>query len=138
MHDLLDCVPTIEIVMIIFRWILFLPAAALLFALAQSTTGIIAESLAWWISMPLVLIFGVLIAISAYIPCGMICPNPKTGSTIVLTLFIFLEGITFISSFKEMTWPTLLIRLYTDVVLVFGTIGAATQENQATINSQTQ
>ncbi len=120
--------------MIILRWIAFLPAAAVLVATAQLITGLVAESMAWWISMPLVVIFGVLIAIAANIPCGMICPTPKIGSTIFLTLFILLESVAFLGSVKEMTWPVLVIRLYTDVVIVVGAIGAATQEQHATEN----
>ena len=119
--------------MIILRWVAFLPAAAVLVAIAQLITGIIAESMAWWISMPLVLFFGVIIFAAAMIPCGMICPTPKIGLTIFLTLFIPLEAIALFGSASEMTWPVLIIRLYTDIAVAFGAIGAATQEDQHAI-----
>ena len=115
--------------MIVIRWIAFLPTAAAFVAIAQFITTNIAESAVWWASIPLVLFFGVLIAGATYIPCGVMCPTPKIGSTIFLGLFILLELIALFGSVSQMTWLVLIIRLYTDILVVLGAVGSAIQDD---------
>ena len=129
--------------MIVLRWIAFLPAATIVVVIAQLVFGMIAESIAsiassgatwfryvvWWISVPFVFGCGGVIAVAVYMPFGKLCPNPKIGSTIFLTLFIFCEAIAFHGSVSEMTWPVLVIRLYADLVILCG-VGAAIYGDQ--------
>jgi hypothetical protein len=109
----------------VLRWIVFLPYAMVAIAIAQTITGVVAESLSWWFSIPLVLFFNVGIFAAVYHPCGVVCPMPKVGSTIVVTLFLLLEPMAFIGSLDEMAWPEVVIRLNVDILIVVSAIGVA-------------
>src|SRR4051794_33241452 len=96
----------------IIRWILFLPVALLVFAVAQLITGAIAGKFAWFWGIPLVFFLGGLVAVGS---CSAIrvAPNSKVGATIGITLFLLFETMTLLTSISHFSAAEVVIRLYT-------------------------
>ena len=107
--------------MTLLRWITFLPVGGVLIATAQFLAITVAEAIAWWISAPLILFFGALIAMSSLIPVR-IAPNRLVGAAILLALFILFEGIALASILPQTQFYPGIIRVYTDVAIVAGAI----------------
>jgi hypothetical protein len=72
-----------------------------------------------------VVFFGIIVALAGMIPAN-IAPNPKVGGSIIAVLFIFLEAFSLIGSIPDMTWPEIIIRIYTAIAVVAGCVVAAT------------
>lgn len=109
------------------RWLVFLPVAAVLIAIAQVATGLLAEKLPWWIALPIVLFLGVIVAIAGMLPSN-IAPDPKIGGGVIAALFVLLEIFALAGSLPGMAWPEIVIRIYTDIAIVGGCIVAATNK----------
>ena len=113
----------------VLRWVAFLPAAAIVIAIAQVSTGLAAQHLAWWIAAPLVLFFGGAIAVFVAQAC-QIAPDPRVGAGAVLALFLLLEGVALFGSFGQLSTLKLVTRLYTDLVVVIGCVVAIRAERE--------
>jgi hypothetical protein len=109
------------------RWLAFLPVGAVLIAVAQWAT---VTHFAWWISAPLIIFFGAVIAGAGYLP-ATIAPNPVIGCTILLTLFLLFEGIALASSFSAMALYPMMMRIYADATIVLGAVFAAKLDKAA-------
>jgi hypothetical protein len=112
------------------RWLAFLPVGAVLIAVAQWATVTTATHFAWWISAPLIIFFGAVIAGAGYLP-ATIAPNPVIGCTILLTLFLLFEGIALASSFSAMALYPMMMRIYADATIVLGAVFAAKLDKAA-------
>ena len=103
------------------RWLTFLPVGGVLIAVAQLATATAAANLAWWISAPLIIFFGAVIAGAGFLP-ARIAPNPMVGCTILLTLFLLFECIALVSAFSETALYPMIMRIYTDITIVLGAV----------------
>jgi hypothetical protein len=117
--------------MTILRWLVFLPIGFITIAITQFLTGFMAELAPWWISVPLVLFFGVILTIATIIPVN-IAPNPKIGSTVVLTLFVLFELIALFDQFGDMNGAERTVRVLTDIYLCIGAITARSSPSRRT------
>jgi hypothetical protein len=106
------------------RWLVFLPVGAVLVGIVQVGVVTIAERISWWVSAPLIIIFGVIPAGAGMIPT-IIAPNRKIGATILLTLFILFEGFALMSSFHNMALYPFIMRVYADIAIIAGAIVGA-------------
>jgi hypothetical protein len=105
----------------LLRWIVFLPAAAVLIALAQFATVTAAESFSWWVSAPLIIFFGALIAFAGLLPT-QIAPNPRLAAIILIVLFVALEVASLVAAFPEAETYPFIMRIYADTVVVCGAV----------------
>jgi hypothetical protein len=108
----------------ILRWFTFLPLAALLIIIAQTITDLIAQHLPWWISMSLVLFFGIFIALAGMLPVN-VAPNGKVGAWIIVSLFVVIEIVGFLAVAPHYNVPRFLVHLYTDIAIIAGAFIAA-------------
>jgi hypothetical protein len=113
------------------RWFAFLLVGIVTIAIAQLLTGMLAKAAPWWISVPLVLFFGVVLTIATIVPVTM-APNPKIGATILLTLLLLFEIIVLVSQFPEMTVDERIVRILTDIYLCSGALRATTSGSEKT------
>lgn len=116
------------------RWLSFLPAAAIVIAIAQVATGLAAQHLTWWIAAPLILFFGGGIAVSVAQACH-IAPDPRVSAGAVLALFILLEAVSLFNSFSQLPVFELVVRLYTDLVVVIGCLVAIKNDREDSLIS---
>ena len=119
----------------ILRWIFFLPLAAVLTAIAQTVTMVIAENLHWYFSISYLLVLGFVFFFTTYLP-GRIAPNHKVGAVLILIVIPFLEITNLYlsisdSSISEYSQFGLIARLYTDIILILG--GVAVYKNITSI-----
>ena len=105
----------------IIRWIFFLPLAAILTAIAQTVTMVIAENMHWYFSVSLLLILSFIFVFTTYMP-GRIAPNHKLGAVLILVVITALEIWHLSSSISEYSQFTIIARLYTDFILILGGI----------------
>lgn len=112
------------------RWVAFLPVGAVLVAVAQWATATAVAHLSWWISAPLIIFFGAIIAGAGFLPTR-IAPNPILGCTILLTLFLLFECIALVSAFSATALYPMMMRLYTDITIVVGAVFAANFDKSA-------
>ena len=103
------------------RWILFLPVAVILIGIAHSLTGLLSANAPWWIAIPIMIFFAVFLIMTSALPVK-IAPVPLIGATILLTLFIPVEGFTLVSSFSLVTKTELIARILTDSYVILGAI----------------
>ena len=109
--------------MTILRWLAFLPIGLISIVITLFLTGALAEVAPWWISVPLVLFFGVILTMATILPVS-IAPSPKIAATILLTLFLLFELIALFSQFGDMTGAERAVRILTDIYLCIGAITA--------------
>ncbi len=105
----------------IIRWIFFLPLAAILTAIAQTVTMLIAENMHWYFSVSLLLILSFIFVFTTYMP-GRIAPNHKLGAVLILVVITALEIWHLSSSISEYSQFAIIARLYTDFILILGGI----------------
>jgi len=117
------------------RWLAFLPVGAVLIAVAQWATVTTAMHFAWWISAPLIIFFGAVIAGAGYLP-ATVAPNPAIGCTILLTLFLLFEAIALASTFSTTELYPMMMRIYADATIVLGAVFAA-KFDEAEADAQT-
>ena len=113
-----------RVVVIVLRWIVFLPVAFVLIVVAQLVTMLLSEMMSWWNFVPLILIFGALISFSSVVPVR-IAPHRVVGAAILLTIFVLLEAIALVSSFSSMSTYSFVVRLYVDVLVIVGAVAGA-------------
>lgn len=105
----------------IIRWIFFLPLAAILTAIAQTVTMVIADNMHWYFSVSLLLILSIIFVLTTYMP-GRIAPNHKLGAVLILVVITALEIWHLSSSISEYSQFAIVARLYTDFILILGGI----------------
>ena len=96
------------------RWITFIPLAAITISVAQLVTGFIAEKTAWWIGLPIIFFFGIIIAMATMVPVRW-CPDVKIGAGVILSLFLLLELVALFSQFEWLSVPERVGRILTDI-----------------------
>jgi hypothetical protein len=112
-----------------FKWIVFLPLAALLIALAQLVTGMIIQNTPWWLGLPLVFFFGVIVAMAGILPVKM-TSDPKIAATIVITFFVLFEGIALFGIAATLPTKELIGRILVDIQILAGAFAGAKRQNQ--------
>jgi len=118
----------------IFRWLTFLPCAAVLVAIAQLLTGLLVEHSPWWIGLPLVFLFGVLVVAAGMVPVKM-TSDPKIAAAILLTLFALFEGLALTSVFAALSTKDLIGRILVDIQIIIGALAGAMPDGDKTENS---
>ena len=108
----------------ILRWLTFLPCAAVLIAIAQLLTGLLVEHSPWWIGLPLVFFFGVLVVGAGMVPVKM-TSDPKIAAAIMLTLFVLFEGLALTSLFAGLSTKDLIGRILVDIQIILGALAGA-------------
>jgi len=101
------------------RWILFLPLAAILIGIAQLVTGLIVENTPWWLGLPLVFFFGVIVAMAGMAPVRMVS-DPKIAAAVLITLFVLFEGIALTGVASDLSTKELIGRVLVDLQIVAG------------------
>ncbi|PAU92619.1 hypothetical protein CK503_15820 [Aliifodinibius salipaludis] len=105
------------------RWLLFLPLAAILIAIGQTITVLLAENLHWYFVASILIFFGWTVIITSYLP-SKIAPKHKISAIIILTLFVLFEGGTLVLHFSEFSWTVIFARIYIDILIIVGGIVA--------------
>lgn len=113
----------------VLRWIVFIPYGFITIAIAQFVTGSMAEKMNPWISIPMVIFFGIIVAMATGFPV-LFAPEPKIAAAILLTLFLIFEFTTLISHISTMKAHVIAIRILTDIYLVIGGIFSATMKDK--------
>ena len=108
----------------VLRWLVFLPLAAVLIAIAQLLTGWIVGHSTWWIGLPVVFFFGVIVAGAGMIPVRM-TSDPKIAAAVILTLFVLFEGIALAKSFGSFPVKELIGRILVDFQILVGALMGA-------------
>jgi len=109
------------------RWILFLPLAAILIGIAQLVTGLVVENTPWWLGLPLVFFFGVIVAMAGMAPVRMVS-DLKIVAAIVITLFILFEGIALAGVASDLPTKELLGRVMVDLQIIAGALVGARKD----------
>ncbi len=78
----------------------------------------------WWIGLPLVFFFGVIVACAGIVPVKM-TSEPKIAAAILLTLFVILECLALTSAFAGLSTKALIGRILVDIQIVIGALGGA-------------
>jgi hypothetical protein len=109
------------------RWILFLPQAAILIGIAQLVTGLVVENTPWWLGLPLVFFFGVIVAMAGMAPVRMVS-DPKIAAAIVITLFVLFEGIALAGAAPNLPTKVLIGRVLVDLQIFAGALAGAQKD----------
>ena len=109
------------------RWIFFLPIAAVLIAGAQLVAGLIVQHAPWWLGIPLVFFLGVFVAMAGMIPARM-TSDPKIAATIVITLFVLLEGTSLVGIASSLPAKGLIGRILVDLQILAGAFAGAKRQ----------
>jgi hypothetical protein len=107
---------------------LFVPTAAVLIALAQVAVVSFAERVAWYISAPIIVFFGVILAAAGMVPV-QIAPDGKVRASVIVSLFVLFEVVALLSFIPDSPLHSVIARLYADLVIVLGTV-AGTSDRQ--------
>ena len=103
------------------RWITFIPLAAITISVSQLVTGFIAEKMVWWIGLPIIFFFGIIITMATMVPVRW-CPDVKIGAGVILSLFLLFELVALFSVFGLLSPAERVGRVLTDIYLVIGGI----------------
>ncbi|WP_193213302.1 hypothetical protein [Luteolibacter marinus] len=114
------------------KWFLFLPVGFALIFLAQVLAGLLIGCTAWWIGLPILFFFGVIVAMAGMIPVKMVS-NPPVAASILLTLFIGVEIFALWSGFDALELREKVGRILVDVQLVIGALLGAQQEDEGPV-----
>jgi hypothetical protein len=114
------------------KWFVFLPLAALLIALAQLVTGMIVQNTPWWLGLPLVFFFGVIVAMAGMLPLKMVS-DPKIAATVLITLFVLFEGISLMGIASSLPTKGLVGRILVDIQILAGAFAGARRDGTEAI-----
>jgi len=111
----------------ILRWLIFLPCAAVFIAIAQLLAGLTVGHTPWWIGLPLVFFFGIIVAATAALPVKM-TSDPKIAAAILLTLFVLFEALALTSVLAGLSTKELIGRILVDIQIILGALMGAMPE----------
>ena len=101
----------------ITRWIIFLPAQALILDVWQFIVEIV-SSWVWWFAIPSWIMFGPFFIAGTVGGIALICPNPKIGNFLFLGIFLIGEGTNFYEEIFMLTGLEIFIRSWADICII--------------------
>ena len=110
----------------LLRWIA-LPLGVGVIALTQAVAITVAETYGERIGLFGMAVLSAVSYYSAYLPCRL-APDRKVAATVVLTLFVLGGAFSLRSLWDQMSWTVLLIRLWTDAMVIAGAFVAARRD----------
>ena len=119
----------------IIRWIIFLPAQALIFDVWQLIVEIV-SSWVWWFAIPSWIMFGLFLIAGTVGGIALICPNPKIGNFLFLGIFLIGEGTNFYEEIFMLNRLEIFIRSWADLCIIVVLVAAAIGTFQKTESQQ--
>tara|TARA_Y100000766_G_C18550080_1_gene432526 strand:+ start:225 stop:623 length:399 start_codon:yes stop_codon:yes gene_type:complete len=119
----------------IIRWIIFLPAQALIFDVWQLIVEIV-SSWVWWFAIPSWIMFGPFLIAGTVGSIARICPNPKIGNFLLLGIFLVGEGTNFYEEIFMLNRLEIFIRSWADLCIIVVLVAAAIGTFQKTESQQ--